>query len=74
MPDDKSELVFDLARGLRHATLPEPDAAIEVGSRMIDEAPGARAAFERVGRGSILNNSSYDLAAPWLCLTEAGGS
>jgi fructose-1,6-bisphosphatase/inositol monophosphatase family enzyme len=21
----------------------------------------------------VLNNSPYDLAAPWLCLTEAGG-
>jgi fructose-1,6-bisphosphatase/inositol monophosphatase family enzyme len=28
--------------------------------------------FERVGRGEVLNNSSYDLAAPWLCLREAG--
>jgi fructose-1,6-bisphosphatase/inositol monophosphatase family enzyme len=32
-----------------------------------------RAEFERVGRGEVLNNSPYDLAAPWLCLTEAGG-
>jgi fructose-1,6-bisphosphatase/inositol monophosphatase family enzyme len=29
--------------------------------------------FQRVGRGEILNNSPYDLAAPWLCLREAGG-
>jgi fructose-1,6-bisphosphatase/inositol monophosphatase family enzyme len=32
-----------------------------------------RAEFERVGDGQILNNSPYDLAAPWLCLREAGG-
>jgi fructose-1,6-bisphosphatase/inositol monophosphatase family enzyme len=32
-----------------------------------------RAEFERVGGGQILNNSPYDLAAPWLCLREAGG-
>lgn len=49
------------------------DAVIEVGSRLVDEVPGMRAEFERVGRGQVLNNSPYDLAAPWLCLTEAGG-
>jgi myo-inositol-1(or 4)-monophosphatase len=49
------------------------DAVIEVGSRLIDDVPGMRAEFERVGRGKILNNSPYDLAAAWLCLREAGG-
>jgi myo-inositol-1(or 4)-monophosphatase len=49
------------------------DAAVEVGSRLIDEVQGMRAEFERVGGGRILNNSPYDLAAPWLCLCEAGG-
>jgi myo-inositol-1(or 4)-monophosphatase len=49
------------------------DAVVEVGSRLIDELPGMRAEFERVGDGEVLNNSPYDLAAPWLCLTEAGG-
>lgn len=49
------------------------DAVVEVGSRVIDEIPGIRAEFERVGGGQVLNNSPYDLAAPWLCLTEAGG-
>jgi myo-inositol-1(or 4)-monophosphatase len=49
------------------------DAVIEVGSRLIDDVPGMREEFERVGRGEILNNSPYDLAAPWLCLREAGG-
>ncbi len=49
------------------------DAVVEVGSRMIDEVPGMRAEFERVGDGQVLNNSPYDLAAPWLCLTQAGG-
>ncbi len=49
------------------------DAVIEVGSRMIDEVPGMAEAFLRVGRGAILNNSPYDLAAAWLCLVEAGG-
>jgi myo-inositol-1(or 4)-monophosphatase len=49
------------------------DAVVEVGSRLIDDVPGMRAMFERVGRGEVLNNSPYDLAAPWLCLVEAGG-
>jgi myo-inositol-1(or 4)-monophosphatase len=49
------------------------DAVIEVGSRVIDEVPGMREEFERVGRGEVLNNSPYDLAGPWLCLREAGG-
>jgi len=49
------------------------DAVIEVGSRMIDEVPGMRKQFERISGGQVLNNSPYDLAAPWLCLREAGG-
>ncbi len=49
------------------------DAVVEVGSRLIDDVPGMRERFERVGRGHVLNNSPYDLAAPWLCLREAGG-
>jgi myo-inositol-1(or 4)-monophosphatase len=49
------------------------DAVVEVGSRVIDDVPGMREEFERVGGGHVLNNSSYDLAAPWLCLREAGG-
>ncbi len=49
------------------------DAVIEVGSRMVDEIPGLRTEFERIGGGQVLNNSPYDLAAPWLCLREAGG-
>jgi myo-inositol-1(or 4)-monophosphatase len=49
------------------------DAVVEVGSRMIDDVPGLRAEFEQIGGGQVLNNSPYDLAAPWLCLVEAGG-
>ena len=49
------------------------DAVVEVGSRLVDDVPGMRSDFERVGRGQVLNNSPYDLAAPWLCLREAGG-
>ncbi len=49
------------------------DAVVEIGSRLVDEVPGLRAEFERIGHGRILNNSPYDLAAPWLCVIEAGG-
>jgi myo-inositol-1(or 4)-monophosphatase len=49
------------------------DAVVEVGSRLIDDVPGLLEEFKRVGQGEVLNNSPYDLAAPWLCLREAGG-
>ena len=48
------------------------DAYVEPGPRMIDEVDWVRAEFERVGRGAILNNSPYDLAAATLILGEAG--
>jgi fructose-1,6-bisphosphatase/inositol monophosphatase family enzyme len=34
--------------------------------------PGARAAFERVGGGHVLNHRPYDLAAAVLCAEEGG--
>jgi myo-inositol-1(or 4)-monophosphatase len=49
------------------------DAYVEPGPRMIDEVDWVRAEFERVGRGAILNNSPYDLAAAALIVEEAGG-
>jgi len=48
------------------------DAYIEPGPRMVEEIPGMRAEFERIGGGAVLNNSPYDLAAAALCLDEAG--
>jgi myo-inositol-1(or 4)-monophosphatase len=48
------------------------DACIEPGPRLVDEVPGMRAEFERVGGGSVLNNSPYDIAAAVLILEEAG--
>ena len=48
------------------------DAYVEPGPRLIAEIPSARAAFERVGDGHVLNNSPYDLAAAVLLLEEAG--
>jgi myo-inositol-1(or 4)-monophosphatase len=68
--------VFDLgsqAFAMTRIVTGQLDAVIEVGSRLIDDVPGMLAEFERIGGGSVLNNSPYDLAAPWLCLREAGG-
>jgi len=39
---------------------------------MIDDVPAVRAEFERIGHGSVLNNSPYDLAAATICLQEGG--
>jgi myo-inositol-1(or 4)-monophosphatase len=48
------------------------DAYLEPGPRMVADVPKMREEFERVGGGSVLNNSPYDLAAAALCLLEAG--
>jgi myo-inositol-1(or 4)-monophosphatase len=48
------------------------DAYVEPGPLLVDEVPGMREEFERVGGGAALNNAPYDLAAAALCLTEAG--
>lgn len=48
------------------------DAYVEPGPRLVEEVPGMRAEFERIGGGAVLNNTPYDLAAAWLCLVEAG--
>lgn len=49
------------------------DAYVEPSPRLVEEVPGMRAEFERVGGGAVLNNSPYDLAAAALCVEEAGG-
>ena len=48
------------------------DAYVEPGPLVIDAVPGALEEFRRVGRGAVLNNSPYDLAAATLVLEEAG--
>jgi myo-inositol-1(or 4)-monophosphatase len=48
------------------------DMYLEPGPRLVAEIPSARAEFERIGNGHILNNSPYDLAAAVLLLEEAG--
>jgi len=65
---DLGSATFDMTRVVTGQT----DAYIDPGPRMIDEVEGIRAEFERVGRGAVLNNSPYDLAAAALILGEAG--
>jgi myo-inositol-1(or 4)-monophosphatase len=48
------------------------DAYVEPGPRILEEVPETRPEFERVGGGSVLNNTPYDLAAATLCLEEGG--
>ena len=75
---DRSSLgggVFDLGSATFNITrilTGQLDAYVEPGARMVAEIPGMRREFERVGGGSVVNNSPYDLAAAALCLTEGG--
>jgi myo-inositol-1(or 4)-monophosphatase len=67
--------VFDLGSATYDMTrlvTGQLDAYLDVGTRIIDEAPALRAKFEQVGGGAVLNNSPYDLAAAALCVEEAG--
>lgn len=65
---DLGSATFDMTR----LVTGQLDAYVEPGPRLIDDVPGMREEFERVGRGSVLNNSPYDLAAAALILEEAG--
>ena len=65
---DLGSATFDMTR----LVTGQLDAYVDVGSRMIEEAPALRDKFEEVGGGAVLNNSPYDLAAAVLCLEEAG--
>jgi myo-inositol-1(or 4)-monophosphatase len=65
---DLGSAAFDMTRVLTG----QLDAYVEPGPRMIEEVPGMREEFERVGGGAVLNNAPYDLAAAWRCLVEGG--
>jgi myo-inositol-1(or 4)-monophosphatase len=65
---DLGSATFDMTR----VVTGQLDAYIEPGPRIVDDVPGMREEFERVGGGAILNNSPYDLAAATLCLQEGG--
>jgi myo-inositol-1(or 4)-monophosphatase len=49
------------------------DACVDIGKRLIDEVPWLVEEFSRVGKGTILNNNPYDVAAAFLVVREAGG-
>jgi myo-inositol-1(or 4)-monophosphatase len=66
--------VFDLGSACFSMTrllTGQMDAYIDVGKRIMDEIPWVREEFVRVGRGSILNNNPYDIAAAALIAQEA---
>jgi myo-inositol-1(or 4)-monophosphatase len=65
---DLGSAAFDVTRVLTG----QLDAYVEPGPLLVDEVPGMRAEFERVGGGAVLNNSPYDLAAAVLCAEAAG--
>ena len=65
---DLGSAAFDVTRVLTG----QLDAYVEPGPLLVDEVPGMRAEFERVGGGAVLNNSPYDLAAAVLCAEEGG--
>jgi myo-inositol-1(or 4)-monophosphatase len=48
------------------------DAYVDIGPAIIEAHPWAEAEFRRVGRGSVLCNSPYDLAAVHVLCQEAG--
>ena len=65
---DLGSAAFDMTR----VVTGQLDAYVEPGPLLVDEVPGLREDFERVGGGAVLNNSPYDLAAAALICTEAG--
>lgn len=65
---DLGSATFDMTR----VATGQLDAYVEPGPRLVADVPGMRADFERVGKGAVLNNSPYDLAAAALVLEEAG--
>ena len=48
------------------------DCFIDPGPRMIEVAPWVEERFRQVGKGAVLNNAPYDVAASTLILEEAG--
>lgn len=67
--------VFDLGSAcfsLTRLITGQMDAYVDVGKRMIEEVPEINKCFEKVGRGSVLNNNPYDVAAAALIVEESG--
>jgi myo-inositol-1(or 4)-monophosphatase len=67
---DLGSATFDMTRLITG----QMDAYVEPGPRLVDDVPGMREEFERIGGGAVLNNSPYDLAAAVLILEEGGAT
>ena len=65
---DLGSATFDMTR----IATGQLDAYIEPGPRIVEDVPGMLEEFKRIGRGAVLNNTPYDLAAAVICLEEAG--
>lgn len=66
---------FDLGSatfGITRVVMGEMDVYVDVGQRMADENALVRRMFLELGRGAILNNYPYDVAAAALIAAEAG--
>jgi len=50
------------------------DAYVDVGDRMLRDAPEIEVMFKKAGHGHVINNTSYDLAAVALIAREAGAA
>jgi myo-inositol-1(or 4)-monophosphatase len=48
------------------------DAFVDIGPDILEAVPETRELFERVGGGSVLNTTTYDTAAGYLFVREAG--
>lgn len=65
---DLGSATFNITRVLAG----QMDAYIDVGQRMAEESEEVRDRFLEVGKGAILNNYPYDLAAAALIASESG--
>lgn len=67
--------VFDLGSAtytMTRIVTGQLDAYVDVGPLMIERSPWVERRFREVGKGSVLNNCPYDVAAASLILEEAG--
>jgi myo-inositol-1(or 4)-monophosphatase len=67
--------VFDIGSatyGVTRILTGQLDAYVDIGPAIIAAHPWTEAEFRRVGRGAVLCNSPYDVAAAYLLFAEAG--
>jgi myo-inositol-1(or 4)-monophosphatase len=67
--------VFDIGSatyGITRILTGQLDAYVDIGPAIIAAHPWVEAEFRRVGRGAVLCNSPYDVAAAYLLCKEAG--